>query len=148
MLTKPESLTRTVTGVGMKQLEQEWWLRNGADIGCQGVARGRTVSGNTAGCKECPGYCKDAVASWLGEKGLLAEAKVVGIMYGPKPSGARGVIMNMAAPAGLSAIDGADADEFSATMSSTAKWLAVPNTAGRGCLMTKADCSMHTKTPM
>ena len=65
MLTKPESLTRTVTGVGMKQLEQEWWLRNGADIGCQGVARGRTVSGNTAGCKECPGYITDAVASWL-----------------------------------------------------------------------------------
>ena len=37
--------------------------------------------------------------------------------------------------------DGIDGDEFPATMSSTAKWVKVLNTAGRGCLMTKADWS-------
>ena len=148
---KLESLARAVVGVDMQQLELVCGdLRNGADIGCRGAARGRTVSGNAAECKEFPGHITDAVASWL-EKGFAAGpfeeaevpagAKVIGMMCRPKPSGAVRVILNMSAPAGLSVNDGIDGDEFPATMSSTAKWVAVLNTAGRGCLMTKADWS-------
>ena len=88
------------------------------------------------------------MAGWL-EKGFAAGpfsaedvpavAKVNGMMCRPKPSGAVRVILNMSAPAGRSVNDGIDSGEFPTVMSSTAKWVAVLNRAGRGCLMTKVD---------
>ena len=66
LLTRLESLAWAVTDVGMQQLELVCDdLRDGVDVGCQGVAHVGTVCGNRAGCKECPRYIKDAVASWL-----------------------------------------------------------------------------------
>ena len=123
-------------------------LEHGADIGCRGVGREPAVSGNAASCQLFPGQITDAIGSWL-DKGFAAGpftaaelpvgAKVNGIMCRPKPSGAVRVILNMSAPAGKSVNDGIDSGEFPAVMSSTAKWLAVLNKAGRGCLMTKVD---------
>ena len=73
---KLESLARAVVGVDMQQLELVCGdLRNGADIGCRGAARGRTVSGNAAECKEFPGHITDAVASWLERGSRLAHLR-------------------------------------------------------------------------
>jgi hypothetical protein len=90
----------------------------------------------------------DAVASWV-KKGFvwgplpLSEvpegAKVNGLMCRPKPDGGVRVIMNMSAPAGESVNDGVDPDRFPVVMSSTAKWLAVLNKAGRDCRIMKMD---------
>ena len=148
---KVESLARAVGGVNWDTVEQVCWdLRQGADIGCVGAARQRTVSGNAQGCKEFPGHITDAIAGYL-EKGFAAGpflrkdvpagAKINGIMCRPKPNGGVRVILNMSAPDGLSVNDGIDAAAFPAVMSSTAKWVEVLNLAGRGCLMTKADWS-------
>ena len=143
------SLALAVGGVDMGMVElvcQD--LEQGADIGCRGVAREPTVSGNAASCRQYPEQITDAVGGWL-EKGFAAgpfskeevpaHAKINGMMCRPKPSGAVRVILNMSAPDGKSVNDGIDAGDFPTVMSSTAKWIAVLNRAGKGCLMTKAD---------
>ncbi len=85
----------------------------------------------------------------LADKGFLygpvredevpAGAKISGIMVRPKPNGSVRVILNLSAPAGCSVNDGIDLREFPTKMSSTAAGIAVLNTAGRGCFMTKID---------
>lgn len=92
----------------------------------------------------------DAVASWV-TKGFVRgpvnldqvpeEAKVNGIMCRPKPDGSVRIILNMSAPAGRSVNDGIDISRFPAKMSSTTKWLAVLEKAGRGCYIMKIDWS-------
>ena len=112
------SLALAVGGVDMRMVElvcQD--LEQGADIGCRGVARGPTVSGNAASCRQYPEQITDAVGGWL-EKGFAAgpfskeevpaQAKVNGMMCRPKPSGAVRVILNMSAPDGKSVNDGID----------------------------------------
>ena len=125
-------------------------LEKGADIGCRGPARQGSFSSNAASCERYPEQITEAIGGWL-EKGFAAGpfrreevpegAKINGIMCRPKPNGAVRVILNMSAPAGSSVNDGIDGEEFPAVMSSTAKWVAVLNRAGRNCLMTKADWS-------
>ncbi len=68
-----------------------------------------------------------------------AAAKVSGIMVRPKPNGSVRVILNLSAPKGRSVNDGINKEEFPATMSSTAAWLAVLDKAGKGSLITKTD---------
>jgi hypothetical protein len=58
-----------------------------------------------------------------------------------KPNGSARIILNMSAPAGCSVNEGIDKDRFPATMSSTAKWLAVLNNCGRNCHIMKVDWS-------
>ena len=143
------SLALAVGGVNMDMVNLVCRdLEEGADIGCRGASRGQTVSGNAASCQLYPEQITDAVGGWL-EKGFAAGpfskeevpegAKINGMMCRPKPSGAVRVILNMSAPEGMSVNDGIDASEFPTEMSSTTKWLAVLNKAGKGCLMTKAD---------
>ena len=143
------SLALAVGGVNMDMVNLVCRdLEEGADIGCRGASRGQTVSGNAASCQLYPEQITEAVGGWL-EKGFAAGpfsreevpegAKINGMMCRPKPSGAVRVILNMSAPEGMSVNDGIDASEFPTEMSSTTKWLAVLNKAGKGCLMTKAD---------
>ncbi len=68
-----------------------------------------------------------------------ATAKVSGIMVRPKPNGLDRVILNLSAPKGRSVNEGINKEDFPATMSSTVAWLAVLDSAGRGCLITKTD---------
>ncbi len=92
----------------------------------------------------------DAIATWV-KKGFVrgpieiesvpADAKINGIMVRPKPDGSVRVILNMSAPAGLSVNDGIDNQNYPAEMSSTQKWLAVLEKAGRGCYIMKLDWS-------
>ena len=143
------SLALAVGGVDMEMVKLVCRdLEEGADIGCRGACRGRTVSGNAASCQLYPEQITDTVGGWL-EKGFAAGpfskdevpegAKINGMMCRPKPNGAVRVILNMSAPDGMSVNDGIDASEFPTEMSSTSKWLAVLNKAGKGCQMTKAD---------
>ena len=123
-------------------------LREGADIGCVGDCRLPTWSKNSAGTYPFGEHVSDAIASWV-KKGVVygpvaledipADAKVNGLMCRPKPDGSVRVILNMSAPLGNSVNDGIDISEFPATMSSTLKWLAVLDKAGRGCKMMKID---------
>ena len=123
-------------------------LREGADIGCRGGARGPSVSSNAKSAYDSPEQITDAIAGWV-KSGIAAGpfdpavrpvgVKVSGIMCRPKPNGSARIILNLSAPAGLSVNDGIDIDEFPAKMSSTAKWLKVLNRAGRGALMLKLD---------
>jgi hypothetical protein len=123
-------------------------IRSGADIGCRGEARKPSRSKNAASAFQYGPQVTDAIAEWV-QKGYAygpvaaeevpAAAKVSGIMVRPKPNGSVRVILNLSAPKGRSVNDGIDKTDFPATMSSTAAWLAVLDTAGRGCLMTKTD---------
>ena len=123
-------------------------LRNGADIGCVGVCRQASRSKNSTDSFRFGEHVTDAIASWV-KKGFVygpvaledipADAKVNGIMCRPKPDGSVRVILNMSAPAGSSVNEGIDIDMFPATMSSTLKWLAVLDKAGRGCKIMKID---------
>jgi hypothetical protein len=123
-------------------------IENGADIGCRGAAREPSRSSNAASAYQFRPQVTDAIAKWV-QKGYVfgpveaalvpAGAKVSGIMVRPKPNGSVRVILNLSAPKGRSVNDGINKDEFPATMSSTAAWLAVLNKAGKGCLITKTD---------
>jgi hypothetical protein len=123
-------------------------LRVGADIGCEGVFRAATRSGNARSALEAGEQVTDAIATWI-KKGFVAgpfkaneipaDAKVNGLMCRPKPDGSVRVIMNMSAPKGCCVNEGIDADQFPAAMSSTAKWLMVLNAVGRRCRMVKMD---------
>jgi hypothetical protein len=123
-------------------------LRQGADIGCEGVGRTATFSKNASSALAAGEQVTDAVASWV-KKGFVkgpmrleqipVGAKVNGLMCRPKPDGGVRVTMNMSAPASQSVNDGIDPDKFPAVMSSTAKWLAVLNTTGRECDIMKMD---------
>ncbi|MFN9942208.1 MAG: hypothetical protein ACK56I_22320, partial [bacterium] len=62
-----------------------------------------------------------------------------------KPNGSARIILNLSAPVGRSVNDGICSDEFPTSMSSTAKWIEVLHTAGRGCLFMKADWSVAYK---
>jgi hypothetical protein len=129
----------------------EWVIKNienGADIGCKGAAREPSRSSNAASAYQYGPQVTDAIAEWV-QKGYAygpveaalvpAAAKVSGIMVRPKPKGSVRVILNLSAPKGRSVNDGIDKDDFPATMSSTAAWLAVLDKAGKGCLITKTD---------
>lgn len=125
-------------------------LEQGADIGCKGLARSSSVSGNAPSAYQFGFQVTDAVADWIHKKFVYgpvdaadvpANAKINGIMVREKPNGAARVILNLSAPAGFSVNDGIDSDEFPAVMSSTKAWLVVLNRAGRGCWITKCDWS-------
>jgi hypothetical protein len=120
----------------------------GADIGCKGAARQPTVSRNAVSTLEFAEQVTDAVADWLVSgfaagpfhpSSRPANAKVNGMMCRQKPNGSARIILNLSAPKGSSVNDGIDSDEFPTTMSSTQKWLAVLDKAGRKCLMVKLD---------
>ncbi|MBM3938748.1 MAG: hypothetical protein FJ333_08890 [Sphingomonadales bacterium] len=122
--------------------------REGADIGCKGEARNRTVSTNAKSCFEYPEHITDAIATWLRkgfaagpyrEEEVPAEAKINGIMCRPKPDGSVRVILNLSAPKGSSVNDGINSDDFPTSMSSTREWIQCLNRAGRGALITKID---------
>ena len=123
-------------------------LTRGADIGCKGAARRATVSGNADSTREFGEHVTDAVADWL-VSGFAAgpflpavrpaNAKVNGMMCRQKPNGSVRIILNLSAPKGSSVNDGIDSDDFPTTMSSTQKWLAVLDKAGRNCLIVKLD---------
>jgi len=124
------------------------YIREGADIGCRGAAREPSRSSNAASALLHGPQVTDAIAEWVA-KGYAygpvsaaevpASAKVSGIMVRPKPNGSVRVILNLSAPKGRSVNEGINKEEFPATMSSTAAWLAVLDNAGRGCLITKTD---------
>ena len=122
--------------------------RDGAEIGCVGEFRKRSR------CKNAPDSYKngpevsDAIATWLvkgfaygpvKESEVPVEAKSSGIMTRVKPDGSVRIILNLSAPKGRSVNDGIDADLYPAVMSSTSAWLAVLNTAGKGCWISKCD---------
>ncbi len=125
-------------------------IMQGADIGCTGSFRSPSTSSNASSAFEYGRQVTDAIASWV-KKGFVfgpveltkipKDAKVNGIMVRPKPDGAARVILNMSAPAGNSVNDGIDITRFPAIMSSTKKWLAVLEKAGRGCVIMKIDWS-------
>jgi len=125
-------------------------LKEGADIGCRGKYRERSVSKNAPSAYEYPEEVTDAVAGWVHEKFALGPltaaevppgAKINGIMCRPKPNGSARVILNLSAPKGQSVNEGIDLEEFPATMASTKKWLGVLERAGRGAVMSKLDWS-------
>ena len=125
-------------------------LRGGADIGCRGRYREKSVSKNAPSAYEYPEEVTDAVAGWVHNEFALGPmtaaevppgAKINGIMCRPKPNGSARVILNLSAPKGRSVNDGIDLEEFPATMASTKKWLAVLEKAGRGAVMSKLDWS-------
>ena len=137
------------TGYQNVALEQVFLdLEVGASIGCTGVGRSPSVSNNAPSAFEYPGQVTDAIATWV-KKGFVfgpvdaeavpGSAKVNGIMCRPKPSGAVRIILNMSAPEGMSVNDGINLQMFPAVMSSTSKWLAVLNRAGRDCQIMKLD---------
>jgi hypothetical protein len=123
-------------------------LTIGANIGCKGAARQPTVSRNAASTLEFAEQVTDAVADWLVSgfaagpfhpSSRPANAKVNGMMCRQKPNGSARIILNLSAPKGSSVNDGIDSDEFPTTMSSTQKWLAILDKAGRKCLIVKLD---------
>jgi hypothetical protein len=123
-------------------------LEEGADIGCEGVARKATRSGNAPTAYEFPRQVSDAIAQCVSkgfafgpipEDRLPQGIKVNGIMCREKPNGSVRIILNLSAPEGCSVNDGIEADRFPAVMSSTARWLGVLYKAGRSCLITKLD---------
>ena len=124
------------------------YIENGADIGCRGIYRCPTVSGNAASAYESGQEVSDAIASWIvdgyaagpvAEEEVPAGAKINGIMVRKKPNGSARIILNLSAPKGMSVNDGISAEEFPAVMSSTAAWVTVLNKAGVGAWMTKTD---------
>ena len=124
------------------------YIENGADIGCRGVYRCSTVSGNAASAYESGREVTDAIAGWIvdgyaagpvDEDEVPAGAKINGIMVRKKPNGSARIILNLSAPKGMSVNDGITADEFPAVMSSTAAWVEVLNRAGVGAWITKTD---------
>ena len=70
---------------------------------------------------------------------MPSDVKVNGIMCRPKPDGSVRIILNMSSPVGNCVNEGIDNGQFPATMSSTKKWLAVLERAGRGCFIMKID---------
>ena len=125
-------------------------LMRGADIGCTGEFRLASRSSNARSALDAGEQVTDAVASWVKkgfvygpvrERDVPSGVKVNGIMCRPKPDGSVRIILNMSAPAGSSVNEGIDVGMFPAVMSSTGKWLAVLERAGRGCLIMKLDWS-------
>ena len=121
-------------------------LTQGANIGCRGQFRAASVSKNAESAYLFPKEITDAIASWITKgfaKGPYDKpeegAKVNGIMCKQKPNGSARIILNLSAPDGCSVNEGIVAEDFPATMSSTAKWLEVLDKAGLGALMLKAD---------
>ena len=124
------------------------YIERGANIGCKGAAREPSRSSNAASAYQFGPQVTDAIAEWI-DKGYAfgpvpanevpAAAKVSGIMVRPKPNGSVRVILNLSAPKGRSVNEGIDKKDFPATMSSTAAWLTVLDSAGKGCLITKTD---------
>lgn len=149
----PVKLRNLAFGAGLSEAVVEPVLADimqGADIGCTGSFRSPSTSSNASSAFEYGRQVTDAIASWV-KKGFVfgpveltkipKDAKVNGIMVRPKPDGAARVILNMSAPAGNSVNDGIDITRFPAIMSSTKKWLAVLEKAGRGCVIMKIDWS-------
>jgi len=123
-------------------------LKDGASIGCKGLARMPTVQKNCPDAYDYGAEVSDSVASWIKDGYVMGpmeeddvppNAKINGILTRVKPNGAVRVILNLSGPKGLSVNDGIDADEFPAKMSSTEAWLAVLNSQGKGCWMVKTD---------
>ena len=146
-------------GVNMDRVRRViGYLARGADIGCRGVFRTGTVSGNAASAYESGPEVSDAIAGWMAdgyaygpvnEEEVPAHAKVSGIMVRKKPNGAARVILNLSAPKGMSVNDGVEAEQFPAVMSSTTAWLRVLAKAGRGALMSKTDwASAYKQIPV
>jgi len=142
------------TEVGSEDWDRLWKVckdvKYGANIGCQGVARAPTMSGNAPNSFEFGPQVTDAVADWLHknfaagpflEEEVPAAAKISGIMCREKPNGAVRIILNLSAPKGASVNDGIDKYEFPAKMSSTQQWLKVLEKAGKGCNIAKIDWS-------
>jgi hypothetical protein len=123
-------------------------LSTGANIGCTGAFREASCSSNAPSAFQYPAEITEAIATWV-QKGFAAGpfepkdrpvgVKVNGIMCRPKPNGSARVILNLSAPSGASVNDGIDSKQFPATMSSTARWIAILHKAGRRCLMLKMD---------
>jgi hypothetical protein len=132
-------------------------LVNGANIGCTGVYRKRSVSSNAPSTMDIPREITDAVCDWV-TKGfafgpvdradLPAGAKVNGIMCRVKPYGRARIILNMSAPSGRSVNDRIDNTQFPAAMSSTGKWLQVLDSVGRDCTILKIDWADAYPTSM
>lgn len=125
-------------------------ITKGADIGCNGPCRQRTVCQNTKSCNMFPEHITDAIACWINSgyaagpfelSEVPSDAKINSILCRQKPNGSVRVILNLSAPEDLSVNDGIDTSLFPTIMSSTAKWLACLNSAGIKCLMTKLDWS-------
>jgi hypothetical protein len=121
-------------------------LTAGADIGCRGEFRESSASKNAESAFLFPREITDAIAAWITKgfaKGPFDKAeegaKVNGIMCKQKPNGAARIILNLSAPIGRSVNEGIVAEDYPATMSSTAKWLEVLEIAGRDGLMVKVD---------
>ena len=123
-------------------------LSEGADIGCRGLPRLPSTSNNAPSAFEFGPQVTDAVADWLNQGFAAgpfypadrpATAKVSGIMCREKPNGSARIILNFSAPEGTCVNDGINSDEFPTSMTSTAKWVAILNRAGRGALMLKMD---------
>ena len=129
-------------------------IESGCDIGCQGPAREPTKSSNAPSAFQFAEQITDSIADWL-EAGFAAgpftadqvppDAKISGIMCREKPNGSARIILNLSAPLGQSVNDGIRSSDFPTTMSSTTKWIAVLNKAGKGCLFFKADWSVAYK---
>jgi len=123
-------------------------IRCGANIGCEGPFREASESSNAPSAFEYAAQVTDSIASWidkgfvfgpLGRNDLPQGVKISGIMCRPKPNGSARVILNLSAPRGQSVNEGIDKKQFPATMSSTRKWVAVLNRAGRSAWMAKCD---------
>ena len=158
---KVEKGTSLVSAAALREVCRKWGcsdrrrlervcgdLEEGADIGCRGICRASSFSKNAGNSYRFGQQVTDEIASWIlsgfasglvEEEDLPAEAKVNSILCREKPNGAVRVILNLSAPAGASVNDGINSEEFPAVMSSTEKWIAVLNRAGRGCRMVKID---------
>ena len=149
-----EELVKLAHEVGCEDWNRLWLvcqdIKYGANIGCTGVGRTPTISGNAKSAHTFGKQVTDAIADWIvkgfaagpfEEHEIPADAKVSGIMCREKPNGSVRIILNLSAPARISVKDGIDSDEFPAVMSSTLKWLAVLEKAGRGCWISKIDFS-------
>ena len=125
-------------------------LGKGARLGCAELFRGSTRAANAPSAFENGQKVTDAICDWL-NKGFAygpvdldqipENAKVNCVMTRPKPNGSVRIILNLSSPRGVSVNDGIDSDDFPAVMSSTTKWLAALNKAGRGCKIAKVDWS-------
>jgi hypothetical protein len=123
-------------------------LTDGADIGCVGQPRSASVSTNAPSAYDFAPEVTDAVADWVTQgfaagpfhpKDRPTGAKVSGIMCRQKPNGSARIILNFSSPAGNCVNDGIDSNEFPTSMSSTNRWLAALEQAGRGALIMKVD---------
>ena len=123
-------------------------IEHGCDIGCRGSAREASVSSNAPSAFDFPEQISDSIADWIKLKFAAGPftkdevpvgAKINGIMCREKPNGSVRIILNLSAPAGHSVNDGINSDDFPTSMSSTTKWVAILNKAGRGCLFMEAD---------